>query len=119
MQGSRNSRLDVQKRPLRAGFCVLLALLILYNPFLALTTSYANYSVHGQARHRATVGACELQHLGCAQDQTQQDVVNLQELSEEIAGPAPEFAPMAFHQDLELLQPESVSRVWSRPPPTL
>jgi hypothetical protein len=118
MQGRRNFRLGVQERPLRTGFCVLLALLILYNPFLALTTSYASYSVHGQARHRATVGACELQHLGCAQDQTQQDAVHLQELSEEIAGPAPGFEPVAFHQDV-VLQPESVSRVWSRPPPTL
>jgi len=106
-----------QERPLRAWICVLLALLILYNPFLALTTSYASHSMHGQARHRATVGASELQHLGCAQDQTQQDMICWQELRNEFAGPAAEYEAVAFPRDEEAAQPESVSRIWSRPPP--
>ena len=117
MQGSWNPRMDVQQRPLRASICVLLVLLILYNPFLAFISSYGSFSVHGLARHRATVGASELQHLGCAQDQTQQDAVSFKEFREEFAGPVAEYEEVTLRRDVELPQPESVSRVWSRPPP--
>lgn len=117
MQGSRNLKLDVRERPLRAWLCVLLALLILYNPFLALINSYGSFSVHGLARHRATVGASELQHLGCAQDQSQQDVLNLREFREVFAGPVAEYEAVALHRDVEIPQPEFVSHIWSRPPP--
>ncbi|HUI50153.1 MAG TPA: hypothetical protein VLX60_00150 [Terriglobales bacterium] len=110
-------RQDVSERPMRAWICVLLALLILYNPFLALTSSCGSYSVQGQARHRATVGASELQHLGCAQDQTPQDVENLQEFGQEFAGPAVEYQAVAFHEDVEVAQPALASLIWSRPPP--
>jgi hypothetical protein len=117
MQGSRILKQYFQERPKRRWICVLLALVILYNPFLALSTSYTSFSVHGQARHRATVGASELQHLGCAQDQRQQDAVNLQGFGKEFAGPAREYEPLAFDRDLEVAQPELTNLIWSRPPP--
>lgn len=108
---------DLQERPIRRWICVLLALLILYNPFLAPTSSYSSYSVHGQARHRATVGASELQHLGCAQDQTQQDVVNLKELGNQFAGPTVQYEAVVFRRDVEVDQLDLVHLIWSRPPP--
>ena len=104
-------------RPLRAWICVLLALAILYNPFLALSSSCGSYSVQGQARHRATVGSSELQHLGCAQDQTQQDAMSLQEFGKEFAGPAAEHEAVTFHPNVEIAQPELTNLIWSRPPP--
>ena len=96
---------------------MLLALLFLYNPFVAVINSAGSFSVHGLARNRATVGASELQHLGCAQDQSQQDAVNLQNLGEEFAEPVAEYEEVAFDQDIEVAQPELVSLIWSRPPP--
>jgi hypothetical protein len=43
--------------------CLLLAALILYNPFLAGADSVAGLSVRHPASNRATVGASELQHF--------------------------------------------------------
>ena len=102
---------------MRHWTCVLLVLLILYNPFAALTTSYGSFSVHGQARHRATVGASELQHLGCAQDQSQKDMVSFHGFREMFAGRVVEFEAVGLYRDVEVPQPDSVNRIWSRPPP--
>lgn len=117
MQLSRILRLSVSKRPLAARICVLLALLILYNPFAALTNSGDTFAVRGLERHRATVGASELQHLAGCSDQTQQLDVALRENREEFARPVAEYQPRSFERDVELPQPESASRFWSRPPP--
>jgi hypothetical protein len=117
MQVSQILKQEVQERPLRVWVCVLLALLILYNPFMALTGSAHSFSVHGLARHRSTVGASELQHMGPLQDQNQQDVVNLQDSQEEFTGLVAEYEAVGFARDVEVAQPESVSRIWSRPPP--
>ncbi len=108
---------SVQVRPPGVWICVLLALLILYNPFAALTGSAGTISVQRQARHRATVGSSELQHLGAAQDQNPQEFVELREIRKEVGEPATQQKTQGLQNDVEVLQPESVSRVWSRPPP--
>ncbi len=117
MRLSRILRSSVPKRPLAARICVLLAFLILYNPFAALTNSGNTFAVRGLERHRATVGVSELQHLAGCPDQTQQNDVNLRENREELAGPVADYQPQRFERDVELPQPESASRLWSRPPP--
>jgi hypothetical protein len=114
MQGKPNP--DAAERPVRAWICVILTLLILYNPFAALTHSHTSFSVHEQSRHRATVGASELQHLGSAQDQNPQGPTNLEEHGFEFAAPA-ESGPQRLEPDIEVPQPDSMHRVWSRPPP--
>ncbi|HUL34134.1 MAG TPA: hypothetical protein VL128_09655 [Candidatus Eisenbacteria bacterium] len=99
---------------------MLLAVLILYNPFAALTNSGNRTVVRNIARHRATVGASELQQLAPNQEQNQQADVTLQETRAELTGPVlREYRTETFERDVEVPQPESVSRVWSRPPPSV
>lgn len=117
MQGRREPNLDAARRPTRRLICVFLALLILYNPFLALSHSHTSISVHEHARHRATVGASELQHLGSVQDQNPQEAVNVQEYRLEFAAPTAESGTQRLEPDVELPQPDSIRRAWSRPPP--
>jgi hypothetical protein len=117
MQGIPKLDLDVAERPLRTWICVLLTLLILYNPFLAFTHTHSSFSVHEQARHRATVGASEMQHLGVAQDQNPQEAANVQRPWIEFAAPAAESGTRGLEPDVEVPQPDRISRIWSRPPP--
>src|SRR5262249_47014886 len=49
--------------PLRTWLCVLLAALILYNPFMAAPTASLGLHAQRTASNRATVGASELQHV--------------------------------------------------------
>src|SRR5215470_6349171 len=44
-------------------FCLVLALLLLYNPFIATPRSGHSLDVCHPASHRATVGASEMQHF--------------------------------------------------------
>jgi hypothetical protein len=43
--------------------CLALAVLFLYNPFLAITPSSSFLNVHHSLSYRATVGSSELQHF--------------------------------------------------------
>lgn len=52
----------VLARP-RAWLCLLLAVLFLYNPFLAAPSVGAGLHVQRTSSNRATVGASELQHF--------------------------------------------------------
>jgi len=51
------------KRRLTVFVCVTLAILFLYNPYLALTPSSSILNVHHSLSYRATVGSSELQHF--------------------------------------------------------
>jgi len=111
-----------QKHPIRAQrlrvwICVLLAALILYNPFAALCFSHGTIEVHTLQRNRASVGASELQHFSPVQDDTPQTDVNLEANREELAAPAGTFVAQGFEREVELPQSDIVSKVWSRPPP--
>jgi hypothetical protein len=119
MHGNQTLALVVRERvSFRVWVCVLLAFLILYNPFTANMRSGDASAVRGLARHRATVGASELQHFTASPDQTQQTDVVLHENREEFATFIPEYQPQSFERDAEVPQPDSISRVWSRPPPS-
>ena len=117
MQASRILKQGLQGRPMRVWVSVLLALLILYNPFIALTASAHCFSMQQLERHRSSVGASELQHMGSVQDQSQQDVVNLQDYPQKFAGLVREYEAIGFARDVEVAQPDSANRIWSRPPP--
>ena len=111
-----------QNHPIRAlrlsaWMCVLLAALILYNPFAALCFSHGTIEVHTLQRNRASVGASELQHFSPVQDDIPQADVDLEANREELAAPAGTFVARGFEREVELPQSDIVSTVWSRPPP--
>ena len=111
-----------QKHPIRAHSlrvwtCVLLAALILYNPFAALCFSHGTIEVHTLQRNRASVGASELQHFSPVQDGKQQTDLNLEANCEELAVPAETFVARGFEREVEIPQSAIVFEVWSRPPP--
>ena len=109
----------IQARRLNVWVCVLLAVLILYNPFAALCYSHGTLEVHTLQRNRATVGASELQQFKPVQDNFQQIDLNLEATREEVAVPAGSYVARGFEREVEVPQSDIVSRVWSRPPPLL
>ena len=111
-----------QSQPIRAQrlsvwICVLLAALLLYNPFAALYFSHDTIEVHALQRNRASVGASELQHFSPVQDGTQQADMDLESSREELAVPAGSYVARGFEREVELPQSDIVLKVWSRPPP--
>jgi hypothetical protein len=97
--------------------CVLLAALILYNPFAALCFSHGTIEVHTLQRNRASVGASELQHFCPVQDDNQQADLNLESSRAEVAVPAGSYVARGFEREVEVPQSDIASEVWSRPPP--
>ena len=97
--------------------CVLLAALLLYNPFAALCFSHGTFEVHTLQRNRASVGASELQHFSPVQDDIKQPDLNLEASREELAVPAGSYVARGFEREEEVPQSDIVSKVWSRPPP--
>lgn len=111
-----------QMHPIRAHklsvwLCVLLAVLLLYNPFAALYYSHGTTEVHTLQRNRASVGASELQHFSPVQDDIPQVDLNLEASLEEVAAPAGTYVARGFEREVEVPQSDIVAKVWSRPPP--
>ena len=102
----------------QAGCCVLLAFLLLYNPFAALDCLHSNNSVHNPQRNRSTVGASEMQHFGVVQKETQPADFTPEGNRDEFAAPARSYVARGFERQEELPQPDIAAKVWSRPPPT-
>jgi hypothetical protein len=96
---------------------VLLAALILYNPFAALCYSHGPVEVHTLQRNRASVGASELQHFSPVQDDTKHADLDLEANREQLALPAGSYVARGFEREVELPQSDIVVKVWSRPPP--
>jgi hypothetical protein len=119
MQGTAKAEGRTARRRWQMVFCVLVAFLILYNPFIALYCSHGVYSVHTPQRNRATVGASELQHFGPIQEEIQQADISVEENRDEVAAPAGSFAARGFEREEEVRQPEFSPKIWSRPPPAL
>jgi hypothetical protein len=99
--------------------CVPLLLigLLLYNPFVALTSHSDGLSYQALARHRATVGASELQHYSPVQGDNAQIEVAVDAI---FFGRIVEQADKRFHfvpNDTLPQRPELDTSVWFRPPP--
>jgi hypothetical protein len=104
----------------RAWVCFFLALFLLYNPFMAATSSPGGLNVRHPASNRATVGASELQHFSPAD--------GLDKLSTP-AAPAvlpfvsfPEVSSRLFDLFPQVVTPPQQffgSGLWFRPPPAL
>src|ERR1700724_1906097 len=56
-------RKDSLHRRIEIFVCLALAILFLYNPFLAVTSSSSVLNVHHNLSYRATVASSELQHF--------------------------------------------------------
>jgi hypothetical protein len=111
-----------RNHPIRAQrssvwICVLLAVLLLYNPFAALCYSHDTIEVHTLQRNRASLGASELQHFSPVQDGVQQADMDLESNREEVAVPAGSYVARGFEREVEVPQSDIVFKVWSRPPP--
>jgi len=119
MKGTLHCTSALGRRPWQPGVCVLLAVLILYNPFIAIYCSHSHSSVHMPQRNRATVGSSELQHFGPVQEEVQQTDLNIEEDRGEVVAPAGSFVARGFEREEKVTQPDLVAKVWSRPPPTL
>jgi hypothetical protein len=97
--------------------CVLLVGLLLYNPFLALAPHADGLAYQALARHRATVGASELQHLAPVPGENAQPEVIVEKiftgmLVESSTSLAYTQQPPTLLQRIEL-----IADIWFRPPP--
>jgi hypothetical protein len=95
---------------------VLLIGLLLYNPFIALVHHSDGLAYQALARHRATVGASEMQHYSPVQGDTQSEIP----IAEIFAKIVVENNQSTSHilEDERLPQrPELIASVWFRPPP--
>src|ERR1700676_3625639 len=95
---------SIQASHLNIWVCVLLAALMLYNPFAALYFSHDTIEVHTLQRNRASVGASELQHFSPVQDDIQQADLNLEGSREEVAVPAGSYVARGFEREEEVPQ---------------
>lgn len=96
--------------------CLLLVGLLLYNPFLALVTHSDGLTYQALARHRATVGASELQHMAQVQEQNAQPDVIVAEIFTGVVE-IKEFPAVALQQPPLLQRMELIAEIWFRPPP--
>jgi hypothetical protein len=96
----------------------LLIGMILYNPFYGLTNPADGFTYQSLARHRATVGASEMQHFTPVQGVEAQPEGTVEGPRARVAAekkeePLPRFSEEALPQQLEL-----AASVWFRPPPS-
>jgi hypothetical protein len=100
--------------------CVPLLLIgfLLYNPFLALVSHSDGLAYQQLARHRATVGASELQHFASMEKQSLQPEVAVVEIVAVPVFESVEFSSHLFEEVSLPPRPEQIQRIWFRPPPT-
>jgi len=109
----------VRSTRLRAIVCLLLAGLLLYNPFLSLVHSSTGLSVRHLARNRATVGSAELQHFSPVSREVAADVLLVERIGEitAISG-GREFQLATDLARDRVITPDFSSNLWFRPPPS-
>ncbi|HKV23516.1 MAG TPA: hypothetical protein VJN93_02895 [Candidatus Acidoferrum sp.] len=98
--------------------CLLLTLLLLYNPFLRALGSGNGLNLRHPASHRATVGSSELQECAPAADQ------DLFAIVDSALTQAPFLLPVLPEQTLRIVSSDVVpsqlflcADLWFRPPP--
>jgi|SRR6516225_3281272 len=101
----------------RASICALLIGLVVYNPFAALTSASNGLAYQALARHRASVGASEMQPFAPVKaDTAQPDVTVATEKGELPATRGEEARLECGRVHLPLLL-EGMTSLWFRPPP--
>jgi hypothetical protein len=110
-----------KNRPNIWQMCVPLLLigLLLYNPFLALANHSGGPAFEELARHRATVGASEMQHFSPMPDESALPEATVLDLSAiPVVKSEPSFSHLFPEEALPLL-PVLTGSTWFRPPPAL
>ena len=101
----------------RVSICALLIGLVVYNPFAALTSASNGLAYQALARHRASVGASEMQPFAPVKaDTAQPDVTVATEKGELPATRGEEARLECGRVHLPLLL-EGMTSLWFRPPP--
>jgi hypothetical protein len=101
--------------------CVPLLLigLLLYNPFLALVGHENGLAYQQLQRHRATVGASELQHFSPIQSESAQlEAVLVELFTNPAVAAADKFSGHQFQTEALPPRLELIDRIWFRPPPS-
>jgi len=108
-----------QKPARYVWLCVLLAVLFLYNPFVVAPSSGAGLNLQESARHRATVGASELQQFRATERHA--PVVRMEALAGEILLVKAVVFERCTTPDVEVRTALNVlpASLWFRPPPAL
>ena len=96
--------------------CVLLVGLLLYNPFTALASASDGLAYQALARHRASVGASEMQHFAPVKAETGQPDVTVAAQKGDLPAPREETRLPSGRVHLPLLL-EGMTSLWFRPPP--
>ena len=106
-----------KRRPIGpAWICVLLIGLLLYNPFAALTSASDGLAYQALARHRASVGASEMQHFAPVKAESAHVDVSVRTPTGELPAPREEARLESGGVHLPLLL-EGMTSLWFRPPP--
>ena len=101
----------------RASICALLIGLVVYNPFAALTSASDGLSYQALARHRASVGASEMQHFAPVKPETAQPDVTVATEKGELPATRGEEARLECGRVHLPLLLEGMTSLWFRPPP--
>jgi len=107
---------DGGKRLWRASICALLIGLVVYNPFAALTSAPGGLSYQALARHRASVGASEMQHFAPVKAETGQPDATVATEKVDLPATRQETRLESGRVHLPLLL-EGMTSLWFRPPP--
>lgn len=102
----------------RFGICVLLICLVVYNPFVAATTTSSHLSFSQMARNRATLGSSELKKFSPVIDPVAQPDFDVEVRGAEPAASVRESQPGMVQREETPFQPELCASLWFRPPPT-
>jgi hypothetical protein len=98
--------------------CVLLLGLLLFNPFAALASGSSHSGYSTLPRHRATVGASEMQHFSPVRSEISSvDVAWVVQLIDVKVTPA-ESTPRTILREELPPWPALLVSVWFRPPPS-
>ena len=100
----------------RASICALLIGLVVYNPFAALTSASNGLAYQALARHRASVGASEMQPFAPVKAETAQPDVTVATEKGELPATREEARLESGRVHLPLLL-EGMTSLWFRPPP--
>lgn len=102
----------------RVSISLLLIALILYNPFSGLCKSSNHLSFDARARHRANLGAGELQHFSPVSKQLTPVDLDVDTKDAPPAASLQEYRIGKEQQELLPVEPAPLAGVWFRPPPS-
>src|ERR1700751_3994247 len=116
MSAFRSPDGDKRRPAWRAWVCVLLVGLLLYNPFLAFASASHGRGYQALTRHRASVGASEMQHF--APVQGEKAPADVRVAAERSGRPDPQKGGLLTRGPEPLpLFVEGMTSHWFRPPP--